>query len=179
MSLFPYDELNTIKGAVQILIDEGQSVELVEDTIEDLLIMAYVFGGDQAAQDLQSEKENHIDKLEAALNKEIADKTWRDRIEEYYLTGDIESIDRVIDTETHRLYNTGAFDTAEDVPEAKKRWDTMKDERVRDTHQYLEGEAVPLDELFYTFDGDSARFPGDFTLPENNVNCRCELSFVR
>lgn len=179
MILFPFDELNTTKGVVQILIEEGQSLALVEDTIEDLLIMSYVFGGDQAANDLNVEKENHVEKLERALNKEIADKTWRDRIEEYYQTGNIEDINRVIETETHRMYNTGAFDEAEEVPEAKKRWATMQDDRVRETHDYLEGEAVPLDELFYTFDGDSARFPGDFFLPENNVNCRCWLEYTR
>lgn len=141
--------------------------------------MSYVFGGDQAANDLNVEKENHVEKLERALNKEIADKTWRDRIEEYYQTGNIEDINRVIDTETHRMYNTGAFDEAEEVPEAKKRWATMQDDRVRETHEYLEGEVVPLGELFYTFDGDSARFPGDFTLPENCINCRCWLEFTR
>lgn len=179
MTLFPYDELNTVKGAVQILIAEGQRVELVEDTILDLLIMAYVFGQDQAASDLQTEKTATLDKLQHALDKEYDNKTWRDRIEEYYATGNIEDINRVIDTETHRMYNTGAFDEAKEVPFAQKRWITMRDDRVRDTHEYLEGEAVPLDDLFYTFDGDSARFPGDFMLPENNCNCRCTLQYTK
>lgn len=177
MSLFPFDEINTTKGAVQIMMEEGQSVELVEDLIEDLLIMAYVFGGDKAAQDLSTEKKDHVEKLGNALGKEYDGKTWRDRIKEYYLVGDVNNINRVIDTESHRMYNTGEYDTAEDVPNALKRWVTMQDDRVRETHYYLEGEAVPLGERFFTYDGDSARFPGDFTLAENNCNCRCELAF--
>ena len=32
---------------------------------------------------------------------------------------------------------------------------------------------VPLEEEFFTFDGDHAAYPGGFTKAENNVNCRC------
>lgn len=176
---FPFDELNTTKGAVSILIAEGQRKELVEDTILDLLIMAYVFGGDDAAEQLESKRSDNVSKLETALNKEYDGLTWRDRISEYIDTENLEDIYRVIDTETHRMYNTGEFDTAEEVPGALKRWVTMRDDRVRSTHEYLEGDAVPIDEWFYTWDGDSARFPGDFMLPENNVNCRCVLAFEK
>ena len=54
-----------------------------------------------------------------------------------------------------------------------KQWQTMRDGRVRDTHSYLQSAMVNLDDKFYTFDGDSALYPGGFELPENNVNCRC------
>jgi hypothetical protein len=54
----------------------------------------------------------------------------------------------------------------------------MDDDRVRDTHMFLEGVEVPMGERFYTFDGDSAMIPGDFALPENNINCRCTLSYT-
>lgn len=92
-----------------------------------------------------------------------------------------EAIKRVVDTEYHRMYETGAYDTAtamkEDGKNIYKRWVTMMDERVRDTHSYIEGELVPLDEEFYTFDGDSAQFPGGFALPQNNINCRCWIEY--
>lgn len=94
----------------------------------------------------------------------------------------VEAIKRVVETEYHRMYNTGAFDTATAFTLATgktvyKRWDTMLDEKVRDTHSYLEGDLQPLDRAFFTFDGDSAMFPGGFTLPQNNINCRCTLSY--
>jgi hypothetical protein len=67
---------------------------------------------------------------------------------------------------------------ASGVPGVKKRWITAEDDRVRDAHRWLDGIAVPLDEKFYV-DGDSAYAPGGFSLPELNVNCRCELVLFR
>ena len=54
-----------------------------------------------------------------------------------------------------------------------KNWITVRDDKVRETHSYLEGQSVPLEEEFFTFDGDHAAYPGGFTKAENNVNCRC------
>lgn len=56
-----------------------------------------------------------------------------------------------------------------------KTWMTMLDEKVRDTHQYLEGMTIPLDDEFYTYDGDHAQAPGGFTSAAENCNCRCQL----
>jgi hypothetical protein len=53
----------------------------------------------------------------------------------------------------------------------------MLDNRVREEHQYLEGQTIDIDDEFYTYDGDHASAPGLFTLAQNNVNCRCELIF--
>jgi hypothetical protein len=55
----------------------------------------------------------------------------------------------------------------------------MQDDRVRDTHDYLEGMVVPFSSRFYTYDGDSADYPGGFTLPENNIGCRCVVEVIR
>lgn len=55
----------------------------------------------------------------------------------------------------------------------------MMDDRVRDTHSYLEGMEVPYNARFYTYDGDSAEAPGMFSLPENNINCRCVVEIIR
>jgi uncharacterized protein with gpF-like domain len=60
-----------------------------------------------------------------------------------------------------------------------KRWQTMEDDRVRDTHSYLQGMVVPFDADFYTYDSDHAPFPGLFTLPENNIGCRCVVEVIR
>ena len=37
------------------------------------------------------------------------------------------------------------------------------DDKVRETHRYLEGASVSLDEEFWTFDGDHAAYPGGVT----------------
>ena len=111
------------------------------------------------------------------VNMEIAGETFRDRI----LNEDTaEEILRVIDTEAHRDYNAGVYNAAKasGKPNLHKKWYTMNDDRVRDTHQYLEGMVVGIDDRFYTDDGDSALYPGDFDDPSNNVNCRCTVVIV-
>lgn len=88
-----------------------------------------------------------------------------------------EAITRVIETESHRLYNCGSRDRAVSAGAKWKEWVTMSDEKVRDSHSYIEGMRIGIDERFYTYDGDSALMPGGFDLAENNVNCRCWLSY--
>ena len=90
-----------------------------------------------------------------------------------------EDLVRIVDTESHRIANEAALKTAGKAGATNKKWVTMLDEKVRDTHAYLEGQTVPYDADFYTYDGDHARAPGLFTLPENNINCRCELQFTK
>lgn len=92
-------------------------------------------------------------------------------------SGLIGKILRVAETEGHRVLNQAMQSTAEKGGATTKTWVTMEDDRVRDTHDYLLGETVGIDDLFVTYDGDSAMFPGDFEGAENNVNCRCWLEY--
>ena len=87
------------------------------------------------------------------------------------------AIAKVIETEAHRMYNNGSRDRALKAGAKYKKWMTMGDDRVRDTHDYIAGERIPIDERFYTYDGDSALMPGGFDAAENNVNCRCWLNY--
>ena len=52
-----------------------------------------------------------------------------------------------------------------------KRWRSMHDERVRDSHAAVDGQIVPTERTF-TVGGRAARYPGDPNLPiELRVNC--------
>ena len=96
--------------------------------------------------------------------------------------GSLYDIRRIAETDATRIYNQGAVDAvvANGLQgSTSKRWRTMMDDRVRDTHDYLEGMVVPFSERFYTYDGDSAEFPGGFNLPENNIGCRCVVEVIR
>lgn len=91
-------------------------------------------------------------------------------------------IKTLLESEYHRVFNDASSDTAKKIEKklgkkGTKTWATMRDDRVRDTHEYLEGQTVSIDEKFYTFDGDSAYAPGGFSTAENNANCRCVLKF--
>lgn len=87
------------------------------------------------------------------------------------------AITRVIETESHRMYNNGGYDRAVKAGAKTKKWVTMGDYKVRDSHNYISGVKIGIDERFYTYDGDSALTPGGFGLAENNVNCRCWLKY--
>lgn len=62
--------------------------------------------------------------------------------------------------------------------EVKKQWIATHDQRVRDTHAYLDGQIVGVDEPF-TVDGMKIDYPGDpLAPPELVYNCRCTLAYI-
>ena len=225
----PFDELNTFRDvAAEEVETTGQlsvKPKQMADMVFDLLIMAYVFGYDAVNETLGTNVKPQRDRQYEAIFKEIAGKTWEQRVTEYTISGSIEDIKRVVETDMVRIYNQAVLDAAnqaqeeareekpkepsaeggETVPQTPgavprpsetvteeeqivpsvtnpyvgqplyKIWGTMLDEKVRDTHAYLEGMKVPLDAEFYTYDGDHAQAPGGFTDANNNCNCRCAL----
>lgn len=198
----PLDELSVvserIKADFQLTPEQRKAVkEDRMDEILELLILSYLYGN-EAANDMlyrteietrmQSETETvrivpiDTDSMNGSVYRDIAGENWEQRVSDYYDSedGTADDVIRVLDTDSHRIYN----DAIEDVGERSsgriyKTWETMLDDRVRDTHEWLQSVRVPLNERFYTFDGDSARYPGDFTLPQNNINCRCRISLSR
>ena len=137
-----------------------------------------------------------VDDMNKSVFKDIAGKDWEQRVSEYYDSdsGTVDDVIRVVDTDMNRVYNDSVLDvgekansgrvewTNEDVPapdpngKVMKTWVTMADPKVRETHVYLEGMRVPVGRRFFSYDGDSARYPGDFSDPSNNINCRCRIS---
>lgn len=175
------------------------------DEILEMLIMAYMFGneaantmlyGSDVVDQIEPEQDgpNRVididtDDMNRAVFKNIAGKNWEQRITEYLddENGTVDDVIRVVDTDMNRIYNDSILNVgerAEDeepedgMPKAgvTKTWETMMDERVRSTHFGLQSVSVPVNGRFHTWDGDSARYPGDFTDPNNNINCRCRIS---
>lgn len=61
----------------------------------------------------------------------------------------------------------------------RRRWVTMHDAKVRETHRHAEGQTVGIDEPFVV-GGASLRHPGDRLGPASEViNCRCVQVGVR
>ena len=178
-SLLPVDELNVLKEYLRAAQNaaQGLSAKEVEDEVEDLLILAYVYGYRQVSEMLNTPLQADTDKMRESLYKKIAEKTFAERIAEYAPDGDIEAILKVADTEMHRIYNEAELEAAREAGASEKTWVTMLDSKVREAHEVLEGVTVGLEEKFYTSDGDGAIAPGGFENAENNVNCRCELIF--
>mgnify|MGYP003287956058 CR=1 FL=1 len=197
MYILPIDELNVFTTNLEEHFDTDpetgkrrikseQDKEDIIDEMFDLLMMAYRNGTISANMDLSAEITPEFERVEQAIYKPIAGRTWKDRIEEYASTECTPfDIQRIAETDMTRIFNTAVIDVGNKFESERwtgsvmKVWNTMLDDRVRDTHAYLESIRVPLLAEFYTFDGDHALAPGMFEMPENNINCRCTISLRR
>lgn len=195
MNLMPFDELNTFRQMVTEYKTEPltnsekeQLRDDIEEYIEFLLIEAYTYGNVQAMYDLGLMDEDpesliNADEMYAEINKEIAGKTFRQRIDERFDddSSTVEDFQRIAETDSTRVYNSGILDAAKNsgLSGVRKQWITMEDDRVRDPHAYLDMMIVPYEQKFYSYDGDSAMAPGGFSNPALNVNCRCVLRLIR
>lgn len=184
-SILPFDELNRFDSEIRERFgkenlqkrDKREEEDIIDELL-DLFLLAYAMGNSVTNDNLASDYAPDLDEVMEVVDAKVAGKTWRERVEDYFANGGTgEDLARIADTETHRIANTAALDTARYAGARNKTWVTMLDDRVRDTHDYLEGETVGIDDDFYTYDGDHASAPGLFELAENNVNCRCELLF--
>lgn len=196
MTILPIDEINAMEERLKVHFTDGEdgkpgtgkikSREDAEDIIDELLdlfLLSYANGATATNAELGTAAMPSVDAVDAAVYASVAGETWRDRVMGYYESGgSLYDIRRIAETDATRIYNQGAVDAVianGATGDVMKRWRTMEDDRVRDTHNYLEGMVVPFDERFYTYDNDSAEFPGGFTLPENNINCRCVVEIIR
>lgn len=200
----PFEQLETLRSELESDFARGieqrrRNKQKRIDEILEMLIMAYMFGNEAGNYMLSSATETiqtvadqtveespevertvdiEVDAMNDAIYRRIADKTWEQRVSEYMDAdnGTVDEIVRVVDTDLNRVYNDSILDVGEraDGP-VMKTWQTMEDDRVRLGHEILDQVKIPVDKRFYSLDGDSARYPGDFANPALNVNCRCRL----
>ena len=158
--LLGFDEINRL--------DFEAELEELFESLYTVLYDAYIrgFGDEEPKEDL----------IELLIFFKYDGKDPFDLLEEAYKDKDTVRIKTIFDNEYHRMFNTGAYDYGKEHCETKK-WVTMNDFKVRDTHNYLEGIEVPVDAEFITYDGDAALYPGGFSNASNNVNCRCVLEY--
>lgn len=83
--------------------------------------------------------------------------------------------------ESNSVLNHVELQQAVDEGYTHKQWLTEMDEKVRPTHQEMEGMTIPINEPFVV--GLSyMMMPHDTTMgadPEEIVNCRCSLAYLR
>ena len=175
------DELNVI--TLEIYYSAKKVKDVVDDIFE-LLVDAYLLGNDHASEMMQTMTVVDQDLMEAAIYRRIDDKDFADRAAEHVRNGDVAALQTLVESEYHRVHEEGVADgvrqfTRETGIPVAKTWRTVGDDRVRDTHDYLEGTTIPIGDMFWTYDGDSALQPGGFANAENNVNCRCWLDYTR
>ena len=92
--------------------------------------------------------------------------------------------DTIARTETRRVISVGQTDVLDKVPESvglMKKWVSVKDERVRSSHQSMNGKTIPYDEDFVTPLGSKGKAPMQLKGPNAKsdvINCRCIMRSV-
>lgn len=170
--LLRIDELNALKSDIERYRSDRHKLT---DLMEDWLSLAYADGKADVEDQLRGETEISIERVMDVLFAEVGGKTAFDRIED-----DLDSIEELyllFGNERQRVYNTAANDTAENLGAKFKTWHCQMLPTSRDTHIYLDGMQKPMEEPFYTYNGDSAMYPRSFGVAEEDINCVCYLTY--
>jgi uncharacterized protein with gpF-like domain len=118
-----------------------------------------------------------VEGAEEGLGSEAMARQMSERIESINL-----SRARVIArTEVINASNQGSFYGARAAAQRfnqqlEKQWLDSNDDRVRDTHEGVDGQTKPMDQPFVLPDGDKLMWPGDTSLgakASNTIQCRC------
>lgn len=170
-----FDELNVLEV---ILSAGGFDADYARRKFRDALEDAYIEGFAAAEYMLQTEEDIEEELLLLALDKSYDGISIYEKFDDYYANGDANRMRELLEDEFHRAYGQGSIDMAKSTGrQVYKTWVTMMDDRVRESHDYLEGMTIPIDQKFVTLDMDEADAPGGFSLPEHNCGCRCLLSY--
>lgn len=174
-----FDEINALTAySYENNVDSKFQADKTIDDILSLLIMAYTLGTKHASTMLEFDLSVNTEDMIEAIYYLIDGMTFEDRAREHIINENLTALQILVESEYHRVYNTAVIDGGREYRRllggaVTKKWLTVGDDKVRDTHRYLEGQKVDIEELFFTYDGDYAAYPGGFTKASNNVNCRC------
>lgn len=173
--LLRLDELNGFKSDLERYKGNPKKIK---DLMLDWLLLAYADGVSDVVNQLGREWSPTIERVEEVIEADVGGMTVDERVDQDIYLEDYEALIGLAENERQRVYNTASYDTATAVGAKTKTWHTMEDNKVRDTHEYIDRMTKPIDEPFYTYTGDSAMYPQGFGDAANNINCRCWLTYT-
>lgn len=183
-SPLPFDELNALKERLESRFVDGRLTsdgrEDVIDELLDLFLLAVANGSASANDNLGTDIHLGTKTAVDIVDREIADKTWRDRVNDYFDNGGtVGDIIRIAETETNRDTNEGGYVTATKAGAKEKTWHCSMLPTSRDSHIYLDGVSAPIDGEFFSINGGSTQYPCEWGIPEEDVNCLCWLTYSK
>lgn len=108
----------------------------------------------------------------------IVETTIKHIDDEYYLSDD--RAEFIAENDTNTILNTRDFVKAVRAGATKKRWLSMRDKLVRETHEIADGQTTNIEDAFIV--GNSLMmFPRDTSLGADAseiVNCRCSIRYI-
>ena len=115
MSILPFDELNSFTEKLRSMFPDGklptkeEAREEEEDIIDemlDLFLLAYAQGNAVTNDALSFAWEPTLNDVDKVVNKEVAGKTWEQRVKDYFSSGgSVDDLIRIVETEVHRDAN--------------------------------------------------------------------------
>lgn len=126
----------------------------------------------------RQEMEDHIRDYLSRQTRYIVDNTM-DNLDDdaYYISEDRATL--CSENQVNGVANAEELYEALDEGYTIKTWRTMEDNKVRDTHQEVDGDTKPINEAFIVGDSELL-YPGDDSLgasPEEICNCRCTVEY--
>lgn len=179
MTFFPWDAINSLENKAEEALKQAHTedfrarVDKYIDEVTELFEMDFMLGVQDASLQIGVGVDLNYEDIKAALDRKIDGKDYKERLNDYFANGTPYDIARVVATDAHRIYNEALFEAGKKGGATQKTWHTMLDPRVRDSHDYLEGVTVGIDEEFYTYNGNHTYYPGQFGVAEEDINCRC------
>lgn len=184
MNPLPFDELNTLDIAISRHFGEDgkikseQDKEDMVDEMFELFLLATANGVEQINEAMNGDYHPGMTTVTDIVDRRVAGKTWRERVDDYYANGGTKAdIMRIAETETHRDSNEASFIAAKANGATKKTWHCLLLPTSRDSHIYLDGVSAPIDGEFYSINGGSTQFPGEWGIAEEDCNCYCYLTY--
>lgn len=182
MTLFPFDEVNAL---TQKLVEAQKSpdtdekrsmVDKLLDEVEEMLEMDYFYGVLDASKGIGRSIDPDVWEAERLINEKFEGRDYRQRLTDYIYHGNEYDIKRVLETDAHRVYNGAVWNSGRRAGATQKTWNCMMLPTSRDTHVYLDGVTVGIDDEFYNYRGESTLYPGQWGIADQDVNCECWLT---
>jgi HK97 family phage portal protein len=177
---------------LELRLAKGALLPLLKDILKRAGVDAAEFGGASRPFHLSSRVESSLDMRANIFANQITETTFDDLKSAFadslaagesrqQLVGRIRSVYdgysegrayTIARTETHNAVQTGTMEGYKQAGLETKIWVAVGDEKTRDSHLAVDGEEVPLDQMF----SNGLAYPGDPSgAPEEVINCRCSI----
>lgn len=181
--ILPLDELNVLirkynSSSPDTPISRLYDLDDIIDDLLDLFLLAIANGVVSINEQFGADYQPDAKQIEEVVYKKIDGLTWKDRVTDWYNNGGTGyDIARIAETEAHRIGNDMAFQAAKAAGATEKKWICQLIPTSRDSHVYLHGTKVGINDYFYSYKGGKTLYPGEFGIADEDINCLCELEF--
>ena len=137
--ILAFDEINALTAvsyntASETTEDQTVQVSQIADDILSLLINAYRKGVQAASEMLAYDLTVDVRSMDEVIYLVIDGKTFEDRVADHVLSGDLQGLQTLAESEFHRVYNAAVLDGGHQYQSSvgygvTKNWYTVMDER--------------------------------------------------